>query len=185
MNADARWTWIFTLALLLIGSGCASTSARDDWTSSPNAMQREAYGVWVDVRFGDAAAPDTLRGELITATEDSLFLIPPQSSLRAVARSTINELQLTAYDANWSTLGVWIALGTLSTISHGFFLILSAPVWIIGGSAAASRQSYRPIYTNPPLETLRRFARFPQGLPPDLERNQLRPKPLPGSMLRP
>jgi len=117
-----------------------------------------------------------VQGELLAATTDSLFVLPLDGPFHAVARPTVTELQLTAYDANWGYLGVWTALGTLSTLSHGLFLPLSAPVWIIGGSVATSSQSRRPVFTNPPLETLRRFARFPQGLPPNLARDQLRPK---------
>lgn len=178
MNADARRSWIaLLLGVLLTVPGCVSTSAPDAWESSSEEMQRTAYGAWVDVQYGDAAAPDTVQGELLAATTDSLFVLPLDGPFRAVARPTINELQLTAYDANWGYLGAWTTLGALSTASHGGFLILSFPVWVIGGSAAASAQSRRPVYTNPPLDTLRRFARFPQGLPPGVARDQLRSKP--------
>lgn len=179
MNADAyRLGIALGLGLLLVGPGCVSTSAPDAWTASSEAMQRTTYGSWVDVRYGDPTAPDTVRGELIAATADSLFVLPLDGSFRAVARPTVNVLELTAYDANWGILAVWTTLGALSTASHGLLLPLSFPVWVIGGSAAASVQSRRPVFTNPPLETLRRFARFPQGLPPGVPRNRLRPKPL-------
>lgn len=174
--SDNRWALLFACVLLL--GGCASTSAPDDWTSDAQTMQREAYGAWVDVTHGDSAQPMTVRGELIAVSPDSVHVLPLDSTLQSVARPTINELQMVTFDANWGNLATWTALGTLSTLSHGFILILSAPVWIIGGSAATGTQSYRPVFTNPDTETLRTYARFPQGLPPNLDRDRLRAKPV-------
>ena len=78
---------------------------------------------------------------------------------------------------NW--LGLWTLLGTLSTGSHGFFLILSAPVWILTGTVAAVNQSRQPVLTYPRQGWAgwRAYARFPQGLPPGLARAALDPKP--------
>jgi hypothetical protein len=141
-------------------------------------MQREAFGGWAAVRFGDTASPNVVQGELIAATSDSLFVLSLRDSLHVVARSAVNELKLTGYDSNWGYLSIWTFLGTLSTASHGAFLILSAPVWIIGGSVATASQSRRPIYTNPPLDVLQQFARFPQGMPPGVARQALQIKPI-------
>ena len=177
MNANCRISALSLLLLLLAGPGCVTTSAPGAWTDAPPAMASTTYGSWVDVRHGDAAAADTTRGELIAATTTEVFVLTPDSSFQQIPRLTIIDLELTAYDANWGYLATWTTLGTLSTLSHGFVAVLSLPIWLIAGSAAASTQSRRPIFTNPSLEVLQRFARFPQGIPPDLDRNQLQPKP--------
>jgi hypothetical protein len=178
MNVDSPWILILLCVLLVTGAGCASTSAPEDWLSPATDMQREAFGGWAAVRSGGAASANVVQGELIAATSDSLFVLSLRDSLHVVARPTVNELKLTGYDSNWGYLSIWTFLGTLSTASHGFFLILSAPVWIIGGSVATASQSRRPIYTNPPLDVLQQFARFPQGMPPGTVREALRTKPI-------
>ncbi len=170
--------WMLGLVLALLIGGCATTSAPDDWTSDAQTMQQETYGAWVDASYGDPNQPQMVRGELIAVSPDSVHVLPLDSTLQSVARPTINELQMVTFDANWGYLATWTALGTLSTLSHGFILIFSAPVWIIGGSAATGTQSYRPVFTNPDTETLRTYARFPQGWPPSLDRQRLRSKPV-------
>ena len=174
-----RFIFAVGTCLLIVASGCASTSAPDDWQSRATAMQQEAYGSWIDVEASSAAGVSSrLRGELIAVSDDSLYVLPLGSTLRAVARDAVRTSTLTTFDANWGYLATWTALGTLSTISHGLVLILSAPVWLLAGSAAAGTQSYSPIYTDPDTDRLRRYARFPQGLPDTVDRNALTAKPI-------
>lgn len=178
MNANFRRMWILVGVLLITGSGCVSTSAPKGWLSPAADEQRGAYGSWVGVRYDEAAQLSAIHGELIAATSDSLFVLPSEGPLHSVAWPAVNDLKLTAYDSNWGYLSLWTFLGTLSTASHGMFFVFSAPVWIIGGSAATASQSRRPIYTSPPLDVLQQFARFPQGMPPGVARDAFRPKPL-------
>lgn len=139
-------------------------------------MQREAYGAWIDVQFAssaDSAKESGVRGELIAASEDSLWVLPLDGSLRSVSRSAASRVRLSRFDANWGYLATWTTLGTLSSISHGVWLVISAPVWMIGGSLATRSQSYKPILEDPDTRALRRYARFPQGLPPNVSRTDL------------
>lgn len=182
MSGNLRPLLFGAIVVGLLCSGCASTSAPDAWQSTAQAMQHEAYGAWVGVRLTPAAASGEMsevHGELIAADDDSLWVLPLDGSLQSVSRAVANRVRVTAFDANWGYLATWTTIGTLSTISHGGLLILSGPVWILGGSAAAGTQSHKPIYTNPNTEVLRRYARFPQGLPPGVSRSRLVAKPLP------
>lgn len=182
MSADLHSLLFGALVVGLLVSGCASTSAPDAWQSTAQTMQQEAYGAWIDVRFAsptDTVQTSRMRGELVAVGDDSLWVLPLEGTLQSVSRATTSQVQLTTFDSNWGYLATWTALGTLSTISHGFGLILSGPVWILGGSAVAGNQSYKPIFENPDTEVLRRYARFPQGLPPGVSRKELVAKPLP------
>jgi hypothetical protein len=166
----------------LLASGCASTSAPDAWQSTAQTMQREAYGGWVGVRFTAPAGSgltSMVQGELIAADDDSLWVLPLNGRLQPVSRATTSRVKLTTFDANWGYLSTWATLGALSTISHGAGLALSFPVWTIGGSVAAGNQSFAPIFKDPDTALLRRYARYPQGLPPDVSRAALTAKPLP------
>jgi len=64
----------------------------------------------------------------------------------------------------------------LATASHGLILILSAPVWIITSTVAAADASRVPRIMSTSPTALNVFARFPQGLPPGINRATMRPK---------
>jgi hypothetical protein len=131
----------------------------------------DPYGAWVSIKTGYAQRG----GELIAVTEDSVFAA--DTLLRAVASSDILSARLALYDIG-DQMGVAVSLGTLSTISNGVFLIFTAPMWLIGGSIAAVNRSYDPIidYPDKPLKEFAPFARYPQGLPPGLDRGMIRMK---------
>lgn len=182
MSGNLRPLLVGAIVVGFLCSGCASTSAPDAWQSTAQAMQHEAYGAWIDVRFAspiDSVKTSRVRGELVAADDDSLWVLPLDGGLRSIPRETTRQVQLTTFDANWGYLATWTTLGTLSTISHGMLLIISGPVWILGGSSATDIQSQMPIHTNPSTVVLRRYARFPQGLPPSVSRSRLVAKPLP------
>lgn len=180
MNTNARFVLFGLLMVVFVGSGCASTSAPSNWQSTAETMQQEAYGGWVDVTLTTlnptARNRSELQGELIAANEDSLHVLQPTSPLTSVAWRSVQEVELAMFDANASTLGYWSLGGTVSTFSHGFFLVFSAPVWLITGTTFTVLQSRRPIVTDPELDLLRRYARFPQGLPSEVSRGSLTAK---------
>jgi hypothetical protein len=161
-----------------VAAGCATSSAPRGFLRPPLEAQRSAYGGWIEVtlvRESHARTSDTLSGELIAVGDDSIFVLGA-AGLRALAVPRIARARLMAYDAQYGALASWTLLGVLSTASHGLGLILSAPVWILAGTGATSSQSRAPLHevTQPGnLPSLRPFARFPQGLPPGLDRRTL------------
>lgn len=124
-------------------------------------------------------------GELIAIGADTLFMLTPDYFL-AIPENCIQEAILTAYNSKSEPLATTTTVGMLSTISHGFLLLFSAPVWLIGGSMATASESNhtQEKYLYPkqkaPIGTIKAFAkyaRFPQGLPKNLNRKLLHPKP--------
>jgi hypothetical protein len=95
-----------------------------------------------------------------------------------VPRAAITRATVAGYDIGAGRLATWATVGTISTISHGVALVLSAPVWIIGGSVATSKANHAPLITYPsrPWSDLARYARFPQGLPIGLDPATLQKK---------
>ena len=175
MRGHSR-AWLLLCAAA--AAGCATSSAPRGFLRPPLEAQRSAYGGWIEValaRQPHARTEETLSGELIAVGDDSIFVLGA-AGLRAVAVPRIARARLMAYDAQYGALASWTLLGVLSTASHGVGLILSAPVWIVAGSAATAAQSHAPlrVVTRPgELPSLRPFARFPQGLPPSLGRRAL------------
>jgi hypothetical protein len=117
-----------------------------------------------------------VQGELIAIDTDTIHVLA-DGRLVSLARATVCCAELTAFRMELSELQLWTVLGILSTASHGIVLILTAPLWAIAGTAAAASASYAPRIVPTDPVVLQPFARFPQGMPPGLDRRTLRSKP--------
>lgn len=183
MRAKKAAVVAITVILPVLLSGCASTTAPRDWLPSAGEAQQQAFGAWISVEYNDGSSKHVADGEFIAVGQDSIFVLT-QDRLVAIPLSEIEGGRLATYDANHWQLAGWTALGSLTTPSHGWFLVLSLPVWILTGSAATSAQSWAPIEKLPvsyfrhfPWYDLRKFSRFPQGLPEGLDRRTMKSKP--------
>ena len=152
---------------------CASTRAPSGWLADPEDLPGDPFGGWITVE----AADGRFSGELIAVTDDTLFVA--DSCLRAVPVSLIHTARLAAYNPRVWEITVASTLGTLSTVSNGLLLVFTAPLWMIGGTIAGVSRSRQPLldYPDNPIMLFAAYARFPQGLPPRLERNAIQMKP--------
>lgn len=163
---------VFTLLVNTFVSGCANTYAPNRWLSDPDDIRSEPYGGWIRVE----CTSEVLSGELVAICHDSVFVA--DSILHATPQSSVMNARLVTYYAG-EGIGAAVFLGTLSTISNGWFLVFTAPMWLIGGTIAASSRSYAPIIDFPESswEKIIPFARYPQGLPLGIDRDAIRMKP--------
>jgi hypothetical protein len=146
---------------------CATTNAPKRWLSGPEEAGLDAYGGWIDVKSQQCR----ISGELIAVIKDTVFVI--DTVLHAVVSKDILSARLVTYNAG--NMGGLVAFGTLSTVSNGFYLLLTAPMWLILGSTAAIYRSYEPIidYPQKSIEFFKPFARYPQGFPANLDRHSI------------
>lgn len=168
------------IALGLVGTtmACSTHSAPDGFLPTPIEAQTRAQGGWMEISRNGPDGLETLAGELIAVTQDSVWILrSPQAT--ALPTSEIVEGKLTGYDSKHGDVAGATFVGTVLTASNGAFLILTAPMWMIGGSLAAGSQSRVAMEDLPPVAwaELADFARFPQGMPPGLELAELRPIP--------
>lgn len=170
------------LVLAVLTTGCiASSSVPKDWLPTADRAGHDVYGSWVEI-----VSDDLMRGELIAVTPDSLYYLPvildasvPPMSLfpTAVARSDVEEVRVHWFDADWESILFWGLGGAVSTLSHGFFFLLSAPVWLISTAVSTRSRSLEPRLEYPDVGwmTLAPYARYPLGYPQS--RSRLRPRP--------
>ena len=175
MCVARRLRAVAALLFASTGAACFRSSAPAGWLSTPEQSQREAWGAWAEVRTRSGGERAPVMGELIAADRDSVYVMT-SAALVALPVAEIERATLTTYDARWGKLALWTVLGTLSTASHGMALIISAPVWAAGGTAATAAASRGPRVRSTDGTVLARFARFPQGMPAGLDRGVLRPK---------
>ncbi|HYV96951.1 MAG TPA: hypothetical protein VE967_05815 [Gemmatimonadaceae bacterium] len=160
-------------AFLLLAAGCTSNPAPNLWLSTPKTQQRDPYGAWIVLT---PSRGPRVTGEFLAADRDSVFVLSMDDSVRAIAFADVKEAQIAYYDASTDELGVWNFAGVLSTLSNGGFLILTAPMWLIGGSIAAANQSQAPmryLHDAGAWAAVKMFARYPAGVPAGMPRKML------------
>jgi hypothetical protein len=166
---------LFSVAVIASVGGCYRPSAPPGWLSRPEEA-RQAFGSWIDIQPRPGSPAQRVAGELIAIDADSVHILA-DGRLLSLPTPSLCCVTLTAFRMDYTALQLWTVIGTLSTASHGVGLILSAPAWVIAGTGAASVASVAPRIRSTDPAALRPFARFPQGMPPGLDRATLRSKP--------
>jgi hypothetical protein len=110
---------------------------------------------------------DTFFGELVACDDAYLYLhlnnvaapwvMVPWSSI-SLAEARV------ASKAMRNSIVVWNVVGGISTISHGFLAIISAPVWAASGIPSAFWAASNE-HLSGKCADLQAYMRFPQGLP--------------------
>ena len=168
MRAHDGW-----LALALVASGCAHSGAPAQWLPRAVDAAAETHGGWAVVHMKDRSRH---AGELLALDADSAFVLE-EGACVGLASVAIAHAVVTGYDSEAGKLGGWTALGAVSTLSHGYVSVVTLPTWLIVGGAMTSLQSHAGRVDVATWERARMYARFPQGLPPGIDRASLRPKP--------
>jgi hypothetical protein len=170
MNGSSK-VWGAILCLIL--GGCARPDVPEG-LSEPSEVLRDSFGARVLVRLDSSTA----RGELLAVEPDTLFLLYGDR-FRALGRKDAREVKvfLQEYPLSTGAVTSYTLLGTLSTISNGFGLVITAPLWLITGvatgiAASADANDGDYMYPDEPWLGLAKFARFPQGLPRTVPREK-------------
>jgi hypothetical protein len=157
-------------------AGCGTLHAPRG--SVPEAQQAgsTAFGGWARVAYDEGGERRTREGELIAVGPDTLWLM--QSAPLAIPVAQIVRAEVTGFDSRPGNVIAAAGLGVLTTLSNGAFLVFTAPAWLITGAVASSSQARlsRIEARVPNLAPLAHYARFPQGLPPDVDLTTLRPR---------
>jgi hypothetical protein len=160
--------------LMLVVLACQANPSPEEWLPTPEATPQWPRGGWIviDRAVADSTAPrlPLIDGELLAVSPDSGWVLTDQG-VEAVAAADVAQATLVGWDPQTEKLGLWTAIGAVSTISNGVILVFTAPMWVIGGSLATASHSRRPVLTTDDDQwlDLRLYARFPQGLPPGLD----------------
>ncbi|HUS69100.1 MAG TPA: hypothetical protein VMZ28_31400 [Kofleriaceae bacterium] len=166
MRAELVAPGVAVAVALALAACTSATPAPPTARITMQEAQRSARGAWINV----STVQGDLGGELLAASSRELVLETP-SGIRHVPARDVRSVALAWYEADNSAITGINVLGTLSTLSHGFFLILTAPIlWWGGGTAMARAQSRRghesmDISDWRQLSELALYARFPAGMP--------------------
>jgi hypothetical protein len=125
-----------------------------------------------------------LEGELLAVDDERVFVLRDRGKSPASVRwAQVREVRVEVAPSRPGEPGgsvAWTVVGTLSTLSHGEFLILSFPIWLASG-VPVSWEHGQPLEARVTSAQFRdmlyQFARHPQGPPPYLSARPIPPPP--------
>jgi hypothetical protein len=166
------------VVLTMLAGACARASLNRAEVDGPHEESVKAtdvpvLGSPVEVRWSCGEDRScTTEGELIAVNREFVYVdsnstTPGTADRHAIERAKISEVYVEVSKSHADALGGWTALGCASTLSHGYYLGFTGPVWLAAGissSVAESRRSHALAWSHD-LDALYQFARYPQGLP--------------------
>lgn len=182
-NISSALRKVFLPAAFAAVSGCASVQAPDGYLPDAAGTQWDVYGSWITVEYGNKDSTNFVEGEFI-GFQDSVVYILTESEPFTIRYEEVKSASLDVNTRQTNLFAAWTLLGTLSTASHGFYLILSAPLWLVTGITNTVSASYDGRYAEdyPGVtwwQSLSKFSRFPQGIPREVDLNRLKLKRYP------
>lgn len=157
----------FAAALVI---ACVHNDNPDPRNPSADEISRSGYGGWIVVH----RATDELSGELIAIDQTGIWIYPPSRDVLWKVRS---EAVRSAEVYLWAhSLDSWRFLGGLLSISHGFWGLITLPLWLGVSSSIVNGENDAAMvrYPDKPWNQLSMWARFPQGLPANITRESLK-----------
>lgn len=160
---------------LLLLTGCMSPKH----LSRPANFAFHMKGLHLEYKVGKYT---TIVGEIIAVNDDSIMLMPLDTAQRmfAVSRNDIAQADIIVALTSDTPEGKsgWAAFINVLSLSHGYYMVFSAPLNLIITSAIAknaTKSTYRIKYPEAiSWEEMRKFARFPQGIPTQVDRSLIR-----------
>jgi hypothetical protein len=178
-------TILLLTGLILFLSGCSTVRIPSKYRYSAQQVKREITGSWIHIKLNLRANTEQeteLSGELIAIQSDTIYVITTHG-FKGVQISKIDKADLYIF-MNQSGLyaavtGLLYLPDLIASVVFDMpgFLILGVP-WIITGSiiTIAEGTNHNNVLNFPnfcSLGELRKFARFPQGMPPDIDKTRI------------
>jgi hypothetical protein len=172
-------------ACILFLSGCSISKIPAGYRYGPKALRTELTGGWTEVKLKslDVPGPEkAFSGELIAIQSDTMYILT-KTRLEGIHTSAISEAVLYMYINRSGVYGVFTGLLYIPdfvaaiVIGEPAFFLLGVP-WLVAGGIITlleasdhSNLLHYPVFNQ--LTDLKKFARYPQGMPPGIERSRL------------
>jgi hypothetical protein len=157
------------LIILLFTAVILSSCAAPGYLPFPNEVGVNQYGSFIHIH---RITGTDIKGELIALDSNQLIVLVPCNSSAKSVIVPMNEIRhFTLRYARSKHYGWTIPVYTLATISHGFFLLFTAPVNFIVTVSVTTKGNKAYMYNDKNLtyEQLKMFARFPEGIPSTID----------------
>jgi|TARA_B110000902_G_scaffold36526_1_gene38548 hypothetical protein len=149
--------------LIVFLSSCSSPR----YLPSSDKIDVNEYGSYLKLHHKTAS---NIVGELIAIDSNKIIVLTEET--KTCMTVPVNEVKkFKLWYAKPKHYGWTIPVYTLATISHGWWLIFSAPVNLIVTISVTASGESAFTYSSKDMtyDKLKMFARFPQGIPPDID----------------
>lgn len=171
--------------LIFFLSGCSTLRIPSNYRYAAQQVKKEITGSWIHIKLNlraDTTQETELSGELIAIQSDTIYVIT-SLGLKGVKVSKIDEADLYMFMNQPGMYGAITGLLYLPDIIAALvigtpaFLILGIPWIATAGIMTIAEGSNNTNVLNYPdfcsLEELRKFARFPQGIPQGIDKTRI------------
>lgn len=167
---------VFILFSFLLLGACKSPM----YLSSPNDFKHHVKGLILKV---DLDEDTQVLGEIIEVNNEAITILTlnqDKATIITVLKKDIHsaDIVISSTSDNPKGLGTWAGLINLTTLYHGYFMVLSVPI-NLGTTIFISRDAAIGTYSmkypeNVSWEQISKFARFPQGIPEHIDIKQIK-----------
>jgi hypothetical protein len=177
--------WILVLLVGFGFAGCQTANIPEPYNFRVKDLQKNPYGCWMEVTVDSASAVihhfTTQSGELLTMNRDSVILLIADGKVKSIHIRSILASKLYTHKNQSGTYllmtGLYMIPAIIGALANpdyvGEFMLLTVPVTIVGvfqsvkdGTAQRNVLVY-PAKNN--LDDFKPFARFPAGMPKDID----------------
>lgn len=170
-----------SLGLIFSMLSCMTPIAPKGWLPTAKESTNDAFGAWIVVKNKHKDGTTMNAGEFIAYHEEKLYVLT-RGGPAVIPVADVITATVAVHSNQQDKVFIWTIGGTLSTLSHGFYLIFSAPVWLLSGILAGVQESKGGMIIIEEKtfawDTIKKYARFPQGLPDNIDISELLPKPV-------
>lgn len=155
---------LFILGLIIIAFGSCATPK---YLPSSSKIDVNEYGAYINVKHKNS---QNIKGELIAIDSNNITILSQKSNI--CVQFPISEIKrFKLRFAKSPQYGWLIPILTATTISHGFYSILSAPINLIVTISvnASGQNAFKFSNKNMTFDMMKMYARFPQGIPNGIE----------------
>lgn len=154
-----------------------SCSKKIPLVNNYDQLHTSPYGAYIEAKIQGVQEKLLIKGELIFADDKKIIIRTFDKPNKVNPYAIKDVLKYELYYAKNTKEGYdgWAVLNGLTTISHGFFLILTLPANLLGAAAVSTSKDAEFRYTEKelPKNQLYRFARYPKNLPPGISLSNL------------
>ena len=169
--------------------GCQTANIPEPYSFRVKELQKNPYGCWMEINSDSISVLETGKvsysGELLTITSDSVFLLVSNGEVQKVEKMSVLSANLCTHK---NQSGTYLLLAALYAVPAfigaavnpdyaGEFVSMAIPVTVVGVfQSVKDGISKKNILVYPQknsFEEFKPFARFPSGMPKNIDFNAL------------
>lgn len=167
--------YILLLFSIIFLMGCAT---KIPVVNDINTYHESPYGGYIEVRVQGVQDILKFKGELISVDSKKIIVRTLQipNDIRPFSVKDIISYKVYIGYEKSTGMEAFYILNSLATLTHGYFLLLTAPANLGIMSIIQNNKNKNLSFTSKeiPINQLYKFARFPNGLPPNITIHNLK-----------